>query len=94
MNQISSPKPLVLVFVRASTLLFVFLSGFYTAFFSQASSSNYRQLFWSILPVAVVLFASAIFYFLRVCHWTRWAALGVAIVALVFFGEMTLRVWL
>ena len=79
--------------IRTAFVL-VFLSGLLTAFVSQASSPDYRRLFWSVLPVAVFHFALALVYFLRVRHWTRWGALGLAIVALGFVGEMTLRVWL
>ena len=94
MNLFAPLKPFALDFMRAGALVLVFLSGLLTAFVSQASSPDYRRLFWSVLPVAVFHFALALVYFLRVRHWTRWGALGLAIVALGFLGEMTLRVWL
>ena len=94
MNLFAPLRPLALDFLRAGVLVLVFLSGLFTAFVSQASSLDYRRLFWSILPVAASHFALAGVYFLRVRHWTRWAALGLAIIALSFLGEMTLRVWL
>ena len=85
---------MALGFLRVGALVLVFLSGLLTAFVSQASSLDYRRLFWSILPFAVFHIGLASFYFSRVRHWTRWCALGLAIVALGFLGEMTLRVWL
>ena len=94
MNQASSSKRLTLPFVRGGLLVLIFSSGLYTTFISQASSPDYRRLFWSIVPVAVVHFALAIIYFIRVRDLTRWAALGVTIVALAFLAEMSLRVWL
>lgn len=94
MNLFAPFKPLALDFLRAGALVLVFLSGLFTAFVSQASSPDYRHLFWSILPFAVFHFVLAGVYFSRARHWTRWGALGLAIIALVFFGEMILRVWL
>lgn len=94
MNLFAPFKPLALEFVRAGVLVLVFLSGLFTAFVSQASSPDYHRLFWSILPFAVVHFVSAAIYFFGVRHWTRWGALVLAIVALGFFGEMTVRIWL
>ena len=94
MNPVAPLKPFALNFLRAGALVMLFLSGLLTAFFSQASSPDYRRLFWSVLTVAVFHFTLALVYFLKVRHWTRWGALGLAIVALGFFGEMTLRVWL
>jgi len=94
MNQIASPKPLTMTFVRTGVLIVAVLLGFYTAFISQASSPDYRRLFWSILPLALVHFTLALGYFFCVRHWTRWVSLCVAIVVVAFYGEMTLRVWL
>ena len=70
------------------------LFGLYTAFVSQASSPDYRRLFWCILPVALAHFTLALGYAFRVRHWTRWISLCVAIVVMTYYGEMTLRVWL
>ena len=86
-------KSFALDFLRAGTLVLVFLSGLFTAFMSQASSPDYLRLFWSILPIAVIHVVLAVAYFLKVAHWTRWGALCFAIIALGFVGEMTLRVW-
>ena len=83
-----------MTFVQAGVLIVVVVFGLYTALISQASSPDYRRLFWSILPVAIVHFTLAFGYFFRVRHWTRWIGLGIAIVAMAAFGEMILRVWL
>ena len=94
MSQIASSKPLTMTFMQTGVLIVAVLLGFYTAFISQASSPDYRRLFWSILPVALVHFILAFGYFFRMRHWTRWVDLGVAIVVMASFGEMILRVWL
>lgn len=94
MSQIASPTPLTRVFVRTGVLIIAMLLGIYTALISQASSPDYRRLFWSILPVALIHFTLAFGYFFRVRHWTRWISLCIAIVVVAFYGEMALRVWL
>ncbi len=94
MSQTASSRPFTMIFARAGVLVITVLFGLYTAFFSQASSPDYRRLFWSILPVALVHFTLALGYFFRMRHWTRWISLCVAIVVMAFYGEMTLRVWL
>ncbi len=81
-------------FVRTGVLIVAVLLGIYTAFYSQASSPDYRRFFWSLLPVALIHFTLALGYFFRVHHWTRWVSLCVAIIVVVFYGEMTLRAWL
>ena len=93
MNPLARFKASSLDFVRAGALVLILLSGIFTVFVSQASSPDYRRLFWSILPVALFHFTVAALYFLRVPYWTRWAALGSAIVALGFLAEMISRVW-
>lgn len=92
MVQIALPKVVSMTFLRTVVLIITVLLGIYTAFASQASSPDYRRLFWSILPVALGHFALAFGYFVRI--WTRWVCLCFAIVVIVFFGEMMLRVWL
>ena len=87
-------KPLTLAFTRAGALTLSILSGVYVAFISQASSPDYRRLFWSIMPVALFHFAVAAFYFVLVRRWTRWVAFSFVVLVLAFFGEMTYRVWL
>ncbi len=89
------PKsPIAVGFVWTGALIVSVLLGFYTAFISQASSSDYRRLFWSTLPAALAHFTLALGYFFRVRHWTRWVCLCVAIVVMMFYAEMALRVWL
>ena len=94
MKLFPSLKPMMFGFVRGGALVLVLLSGVLTVFVSQVSSPDYRRLFWSIVPVAALHFIFALIYFLRVHHWTRWGALSLAIIALGFFSEMIVRVWL
>lgn len=80
--------------VQTGVLIVAVVLGLFTAFISQASSPNYRRLFWSILPYALVQTTLALGYFFRVRHWTRWLCLCVVIVVVAFYGEMACRVWL
>jgi hypothetical protein len=93
MSQIASPKPFTTKLVQTGALIVAVLLGFYTALISQVSSPDYRGLFWSSLPVALVHFTLALGYIICVRHCTRWIVLCFAIVVLAFYGEMTLRVW-
>jgi hypothetical protein len=94
MSRLGSLKFLTLALMRVALFVLALLSGFYTAFISQASSPDYRWLFWSILPLAGFHFALVTVYCLQVRHWTRWIALSIAIITLAFLSEMILRVWL
>jgi hypothetical protein len=94
MSYISSPRHLAITLMRSGVLIVTVLLGIYTAFISQASSPDYRRLFWSLSPVAIVHLSFALGYFFWVRHWTRWVSSSVAIVVMAFYGEMTLRVWL
>jgi hypothetical protein len=78
--------------IRGGGFLFVVGSGLLTAFLSQASSSDYRALFWNLLPFAAVHFVAVAVYFLRVHRWHRWLALGVGLFSGVAVAEMALRV--
>jgi hypothetical protein len=80
-------------FLRTLWFLGLGFTGAFTAFYAQASSPNYQQLFWGVLPVASIHFVLAALYFVRIRDWSRWAALGLGCIALISFGEMTLRVW-
>lgn len=78
---------------RAGVFTLAVFFGFITGFLSQASSPDYHQLFWSILPIAISQPFLAIGYFLCSRHWTRWIVVGITLVALAFFSEMNSRVW-
>lgn len=72
----------------------VLTTGLGTAFYAQASSPSYQALFWSILPAAGIHLGLAVWYFLRVRHWSRWVALSIGALAGLSFGELAFRVWL
>ena len=77
---------------RALGFAFVVCSGLYTAMLTQASSSDYRALFWSITPLALVHFAAVALYFIRVHRWHRWLVVAVGGFTAVALSEMALRV--
>ena len=68
-------------------------SGALTIFLTQASSPDYRKLFWSVVPFAGFHLLAAGFYFLRVHCWCRWIVAAAAATVSFFLGEMALRVW-
>jgi hypothetical protein len=84
----------MLVFFRALWFLALGLTGVLTAFYAQASSSNYQQLFWTIMPFAAVHCVMTAVYFVQIRDWSRWCAFAIGVIALISFGEMTFRVWL
>jgi hypothetical protein len=67
-ERFGSCQPLARDFLRAGALLVIFLSGVCTAFVCQASSPDYRALFWFILPVALFHLALVVVYFGKVGH--------------------------
>src|SRR3954469_13105861 len=81
-------------FLRAVAFILVFTSGLLSADLSQASSPNYRRLFWDVATITIIHLALTLFYFLKVRHWTRWCAVSLSIIILAFVAEMTFRVWL
>jgi hypothetical protein len=86
-------KQNLIEFGRAVAFLLVLLSGLCAIFYSQASSPNYRMLFRGLLPIALFHFVASTIYFVRVRHWTRWAAFVLEIFAILSFSELSLRVW-
>ena len=87
-TQLPIPGPAV----RAVGLLLVAATGVLTVFVSQASSPDYRQLFWLVLGLACLHVVAAAVYLARVRSWQRWLALAIAVVAMVSVVEMALRV--
>ena len=81
-------------FKRGLAFLAVVLSGAIVAFYSQASSPDYRTLWWTMLPYAAVHVVAITFYFVRVPYLSRWVAVLVGVVAIQSFAELSLRVWL
>jgi len=68
-------------------------TGIGTAFYAQASSPNYQALFLAILPGVCIHLTLAFWYFLRVPHWSRWAALSTTALVGLCFGDLALRAW-
>jgi len=82
--------------VRVVLFIGVLLTGAFVAFCAQAtavSTAAYQYLFWLLLPVAGGHLLLAAAYFRLSHHWSRWVALGIACNAMLFYGEMTWRVW-
>ncbi len=86
--------PNSVVRVRYGLLASIVISGLLTIFLTQASSPDYRMLFWNVLRIAVVHLLLAGVYFLRIHHWSRWLVLSAASTVIFFFGKMAWRVWL
>ena len=80
-------------FLRLFALMLLFLWGALVAFLSQATATDYRRLFWWVAPMEVVHLFATTLYFWRVRSWMRWCALAFAIVALLCFVELAVRVW-
>jgi|GEM_PF-2691034 len=69
------------------------ITGLMVAFLSQASSPNYRNLFWSLLPFAFIHLATIAVYLRFVRHWTRWILCVVAGIAVFGTLELAVRVF-
>jgi hypothetical protein len=93
MNIAASLKPIGVIWGTVF-LVIVLTTGLGTAFYARASSPSYQALFWGILPAACIHLGLAVWYFLRVRHWSRWAALSIAALAGLLFGELVFRAWL
>ena len=70
------------------------VSGFWTLFASHASSPDYRALFWSVLPFAVVHVALTVFFFIHTSVWGKACLVVFSSLALLSFLDLTMRVWL
>ena len=92
MNPSTSPSALPAAIGRGIGFLFVVASGLLTAFMSQASSPDYKALFWSLVPLAAIHFAAVAIYFFRIHSWHRWLALAIGLLAAFAVTEMALRV--
>jgi len=68
-------------------------SGFWTLFASHASSPDYRALFWSVLPFAVVHVALAVFFFKHASAWGKGCLAAYCCLALLSFLDLTTRDW-
>jgi hypothetical protein len=81
------------VAVQVCALLLIFTSGVFAVLLSQASATNYRRLFWHVMPIAALHLLMAILYFRQTRRRMRWAVLALAVLVIGSFAEMTLRVW-
>jgi hypothetical protein len=68
-------------------------SGLAILFVSHASSPDYRAMFWSLLPFAVIHSALAVYFFTHASVWGKSCLAVFSWLALFSFLEMTLRVW-
>jgi hypothetical protein len=71
----------------------LFFCWLVTLFMSQASSTDYRVLFWSVLPFATTHLALVVLIFVQNHDWKRWLLACFSAPALLSFLEMTCRVW-
>jgi hypothetical protein len=68
-------------------------TGALVGYSSQASSPDYRALWWMILPDAIAHTVAAVCYFVWVLNWSRWLVAVVAGIAMLSYLEFTLRTW-
>ncbi len=68
------------------------VSGFWTLFASHASSPDYRALFWSVLPFALVHVALAVFFFMHASAWEKGCLVVFSSLALLSFIDLTMRI--
>jgi hypothetical protein len=80
--------------VRGLGFFAVVLTGAFVTFYSQASSPNYRNLWWLVFPFIVVHVVMLTLFIVRVPHFSRWLAALIGGVAVLSFVELSLRVWL
>jgi hypothetical protein len=80
-------------FKRGLGFFAVVLTGWIVAFYSQASSPDYRALWWTMLFYAAIHLVALNLYFVRVPYFSRWLAVLVGVVAIQSFAELSLRVW-
>ncbi len=92
MSQSTSPKAILVPIARGIGFLLITVTGLFTAFVCQASSPDYRELFWTVAPVAVIHFIAVGIYFRLVSDGDRWVAVAIGGFAAASFGEMALRV--
>ena len=93
MSKSTLPETTVALIARGVGFLLIVVTGALTAFGSQASSADYRKLFWSIAPIAAIHFVAVAVYFQRVRDLDRWIALAIGALAAVSFGEMAVRIF-
>jgi uncharacterized membrane protein len=87
-------KRIALTVLKCSSIVVVIYCGLITAFMSQASSSDYRKLFWATSPLAAITLLLAPSYFALVHDRTRWAVAAIGLLGIAGFAELAIRVWL
>lgn len=84
--------------IRASLKSLAFgillFSGLVILFMSHASTPDYRALFWSLLPFALVHVALAAFFFMHASAWGKGGLVVCSSLALLSFLDLTMRIWL
>lgn len=67
-------------------------SGSVILILSHASTPDYRALFWSLLPFALVHVALALFFFMHASAWEKGCLLVFSSLALLSFIDLTMRI--
>ena len=92
MSRSTFSRSLFALIGRGVGFLFIVTTGLFTALWCQASSSDYRKLFWTVAPIAAIHFLAVAIYFQRVRDLDRWVVLAFGGLAAASFGEMALRI--
>jgi len=88
----TTPPTILRQIVCGLVFFVIFATGLIMGVASQASSPNYKALFWSVAPFAMVHFSASGVYFLMVSGWRRWVAVTIGALAGCSFAEFALRV--
>ena len=74
-------------------LVGIAFGGCFVALVSQASSPDYRALWWFCLPCAGAILVASLGYGFLVKTPIRWVSVLILAMASLSFAEFTLRVW-
>jgi hypothetical protein len=88
-----NPDPIRPV-LQAALFILLFLTGSFTFLSAHVSSPDYRGLFWSVLPLAIIHLIATVSYMLWVPNWTRWLTAAFAIFSLGSYLMFAVRIWL
>jgi hypothetical protein len=78
--------------VKNLAFVILLFSGLVILFMSLASTPDYRALFWSVLPFALVHMALAVFFFMHASAWEKGFLVVFSSLALISFIDLTMRI--
>jgi len=93
MNPFASLKPFLKEAGRDFFAMIAVLPGGMSIALTQASSPNYRRLFWDCLMLGAANLLLSLVFFLKVRRWERWLIALISFLNVCFLFEMTLHVF-